>query len=147
MPDEDKFDSVMTALNGDVVKGIFDAFQGKEAQVIRFPSITFRTSLSLKDSLKAMGMSKAFDAFQADFSKMTVETNDIYISDVFHQTFIGMDDKGVEAAAATAVVMANESMPEEEIKLNIDRPYMFVIYENDTHTPLFVGHVMDPTAE
>ena len=62
-----------------------------------------------------------------------------------------MDEHGVEAAAATAVVMAENAMPQDVVKLNLDRPYFFVIYESDqdspTNTPLFVGRVMDPSAK
>jgi serpin B len=46
--------------------------------------------------------------------------------------------------AATAVVMSTLSMPRATV-LNVDRPFLFVIHEIDTATPLFIGRVSDPT--
>ena len=107
----------------------------------------FTTSLMLKSTLNQLGMSQAFtDA--ANFSKMTSDgTSGLSISDVIHKTFIGVDEKGVEAAAATTILIQASAAYETEVELTIDRPFMFVIYEHSTHTPLFVGHVMDPSAK
>ena len=82
-----------------------------------------------------------------DFSKLTVEENQIYIGDIFHKTFIGVDEKGVEAAAATAVTMENGASPNppQVLKVDIDRPFMFVIYDSKNKSPLFFGRVLDPT--
>jgi serpin B len=85
----------------------------------------------------------AFDPFRADFTGMTVEEQ-LYISHVLHQAFIAVDEEGTEAAAATAVVMSTPSMPRATV-LNVDRPFLFVIHEIDTATPLFIGRVSDPT--
>ena len=118
---------------------------------LKFPSYSFETTLTLKKPFKALGMISAFDENgAADFSKMTEDENDLYIGDVVHKTFIGLDDVGIEAAAATAVIMeaaeaVGEPDPRPEINLDLDRPYFFVIYESSTQTPLFVGRVMDPS--
>ena len=52
----------------------------------------------------------------------------------------------VEAAAATADLLQREGVEINEVILDLDRPFVFMIYESDTHTPLFVGQVFDPTA-
>ena len=144
LPADGKFNDVQAALSGDVVGSIFSKLAVDPLIELKFPSYSFETSLSLKDPLKALGMEKAF-SFEADFSKMTSDPNDLFIADIFHKTFIGLDENGVEAAAATAVVMADNAAPVQDIiKLDLDRPYFFVIYESDSKTPLFVGRVMDP---
>ena len=145
LPDEGQFESVMAAMNGDKVNGIFDALAIDKKIDLTFPMYQYTTSLSLTDTLRAMGMNKAFGA--ADFSKMTEGPNELFISDIIHKSFIGVDENGIEAAAATAVMMEGNAAPEPEetIELTIDRAFMFIIYESETHTPLFVGHVMDPS--
>ena len=146
LPAEGKFNEVQESLNGTVVSSIFDNFSDETKINLKFPSYSFETSLSLKAPLKSLGMVKAFDASNADFSKMTKESNDLFVDDIYHKTFIGLDKNGVEASAATAVVIARETAElNEPINLDLDRPYIFVIYESESRTPLFVGRVMDPS--
>nr|HPL82393.1 serpin family protein [Anaerolineaceae bacterium] len=69
---------------------------------------------------------------------------DLYISDVVHQAFIDVNEDGTEAAAATMVSMAPTSMPGEAITLRFDRPFIYLIYNTQTNTVLFMGHVVAP---
>ena len=146
LPADGKFNDVQAALNGDIMGNIFSKL-AKDSEInLKFPTYSFETSLKLKKPLKELGMDKAFEADQADFSKMTSDANSLFIGDVFHKTFVGLDENGVEAAAATAVLMVGNGTPGEEIiDLNLDKPYFFIIYESDSKTPLFVGRVMDPS--
>ena len=141
MPDEGKFDDVWNALDGDKISGIFAGMDRKDLR-LTFPKIEFTTPLSLNDPLKSLGMTDAFDEAKADFSAMS--DLDLYIGLVVHKSFIAMDEKGVEAAAATAVAM-DETASAETDTLDIDRPYIFVIYETESRAPLFVGRVLDPS--
>lgn len=113
---------------------------------LALPKFRFETaSLSLSTALKALGMKAAFIAGQADFSGMGSTGNPLYISDVFHKAMVGLDEKGVEAAAATAVVIKDLSAPSVEHTLRADRPFFFAIVDEPTSTVLFAGHVADPT--
>jgi serpin B len=110
---------------------------------LQLPRWRFRLQIELRDHLAALGMPIAFDPFRADFTGMTAEEQ-LYISHVLHQAFIAVDEEGTEAAAATALVMSTLSMPPATV-LNVDRPFLFVIHDIDTATPLFIGRVSDPT--
>jgi len=113
---------------------------------LALPKFRFETaSLSLATALKALGMKAAFVAGQADFSGMGSAGNPLYIGDVFHKAMVGLDEKGVEAAAATAVVIRNVSVPVIAHELRADRPFFFAIVDEPTNTVLFAGHVADPT--
>ena len=55
----------------------------------------------------------------------------IYISRIIHKTFIKVDEKGTEAAAATAVVMRmNCALPEPDPIMKVDHPFLFIIGNN-----------------
>lgn len=143
LPDEGAFDTVKSAMDGETLFQIFDGLTRTALVELAFPMYEFTTALSLKDTLKALGMVDAFE--NADFSKMTTQKNNFFVSDVIHKTYIGVNEKGIEAAAATAVHMAGNAEPLEIVKLTLDRPFLFFIYETQTRTPLFVGQVADPS--
>ena len=111
---------------------------------LQMPKFDFESSIEANDPLKALGIQKAFDSEAADFSNITDPTS-LYISDVLHKATITVDEKGTEAAAATAVIMGLTSMPMgDPIQLTIDRPFMFAIEHQPTGTMLFMGRVVQP---
>jgi leukocyte elastase inhibitor len=109
-------------------------------------------TIALAETLQALGMKSAFDIPQgsANFDKIAPrKPNDyLYISNVFHKTFIAVDEKGTEAAAATAVVMmratgiARPKPPPIEVK--VDRPFVYAIQHIPSGVTLFLGCVTDP---
>ena len=58
-----------------------------------------------------------------------------------------MDEKGTEAAAATAVVMLESGVSKEPIAVTVDRPFVFLIRDTGTGTVLFLGRVSNPAPE
>ncbi len=110
-----------------------------------FPKFTFSTESDVNDALKQAGMLDAFDPNKADFSGMD-GARDLFISSVLHKAFIGVDEAGTEAAASTAVVVGITAMPLEPITLTIDHPFIFLIRDRETGVILFLGRVMNPTA-
>ena len=99
-----------------------------------FPGFTFKSQFLLEDTLSAMGMRDAFNASKADFSGMDGRKY-LYISSVIHEAFVKVDEKGTEAAAATAVVMraSGIAMPPRQIPVfRADHPFLFLIRDNQT---------------
>jgi serine protease inhibitor len=115
-----------------------------ETQVtLTFPKFSIETKARLADVLAALGMPTAFgDA--ADFSGITT-AEQLAISDVIHQANIDVDEKGTEAAAATAVVMRATGMPAEPVTVRVDRPFLFALRDVPTGAILFMGRVGDPS--
>jgi serpin B len=109
-------------------------------------------TLALAEKFEALGMRTAFDKPQgsANFDKMAPRTPKeyLYISQIFHKTFIAVDEKGTEAAAATAVAMmagtALRSPPPPPIEVKIDRPFVYAIQHVPSGVCLFLGRVTDP---
>jgi serpin B len=112
---------------------------------LSMPKFGIETKADLVRTLAALGMPTAFDPERADFSGMTAAER-LYVSAVVHQANIDVDEKGTEAAAATAVVMRATSQPAERVTLRVDRPFLFAIRDVPTGTILFLGQVADPAA-
>jgi len=106
---------------------------------VGLPRFTTTQRYNLKPVLKSMGMVSTFDG-TADFSGMDGTTN-LFISDVLHKAFVGVDETGTEAAAAT-VVPATLGGPFPFI---VDHPFIFLIRENGSGSILFIGRIVDPT--
>jgi serpin B len=123
------------------------------AVVLSLPRFSFATSTDLADQLKAMGMPTAFDPLKADFSGIAdpARTGDgpLAITAVIHQANIDVDEKGTEAAAATAVVMGATAGPGEEnppLVVRADHPFLYLITDEASGAVLFMGQVADPAA-
>ncbi|MDD3777973.1 MAG: serpin family protein [Patescibacteria group bacterium] len=117
--------------------------QMKETKLdsISLPKFEFDTKYFMKDTLSAMGMPTAFGA--ADFSGLDGTTS-LQISQVIHQAFVKVDEKGTEAAAATSVIMEKTAMMPRNV-FRADHPFIFAIQEKDTGNILFLGRMIDPT--
>ncbi|MBT7715398.1 MAG: serpin family protein [Deltaproteobacteria bacterium] len=121
-------------------------FKHQEVQVT-LPRFRFSYGDSMVNSLKRMGVKKAFSAEKADFSGMT-KKKELFFSEVIHKAFVAVDEEGTEAAAATAVIMtlgASPLMAKPEPKIfKADHPFLFIIRHKKTGAILFMGRLMDP---
>jgi len=124
-------------------QNIIAALQSQEVR-LSFPKFKTTYKIFLRTTLAQMGMPLAFSS-NADFSGMTGK-RDLCISEVIHQAFINVDEKGTEAAAATAVVMKMTAVrfPPEPKTFNADHPFIFLIKDNSTGSILFMGKIMNP---
>ena len=130
------------ALDGAALAGIVDGLSAHEV-ILAMPKFGTESKLELGPILAALGMPTAFtDA--ADFSGITKEQA-LQISAVIHQANIDVDEKGTEAAAATAVVMRATAMPAEPVTLTVDRPFLFALRDVESGAVLFLGRIADPT--
>ena len=108
-------------------------------------------SLPLGDVLQTLGMKAAFSPDKADFTGMANPPDPadrLFISQVFHKAFVRVDEKGTEAAAATAVVMERAAaMPQKTEEFKADHPFLFFIRDNASGMILFMGRVADPSSK
>jgi serpin B len=145
VPDRGTFPAFERRLDGDRLAHTLQQLRSVQTLDLRLPKWTFRTSTPLREALTALGMPTAF-SYSADFSGMTVQER-LYISAVLHEAFIAVDESGTEAAAATAVVVsAVSAKPPASVTMVVDRPFLFIIHDLATATPVFLGRVMDPNA-
>jgi serpin B len=128
----------LNSLAGKTWRAVVSSLSMREGTVV-LPRFRAAFSTKLKPALSALGMSVAFgDA--ADFSGMT--TGSVAISEVVHKTFIEVDEKGSEAAAATGVEMGSTSVNlDPPFEFVADRPFFFAICDDQTGALLFSGIV------
>ncbi len=117
------------------------------SRLTKVPSVTvylprfkveYREELSTV--LSALGMGEAFDPSAADFSGIHA-SGGLYLSGVFHKTFVDVDEKGTEAAAVTAVEVRETSVGHDAV-FRFDRPFLYLIRERHSGTILFVGKMV-----
>ena len=122
---------------------------------VLLPKFKLETDYKMGDTLKAMGMVRAFtDPLQpngADFSGMCASKNPmdrLYIAKVLHKAFVEVNEKGTEAAAATAVMLAAGRSAPRSVPFvptfKADRPFLFLIRDIQTGSILFMGRMMNP---
>jgi serpin B len=123
------------------------------------PKFKLAATYQLKDSLKQLGMVRAFNDPQqkdpAQFDDL-VESQDLahklFIDDVVHKTFVEVNEKGTEAAAATAVTMVHRMTAARHPsvpfipRFRADKPFVLVIRDTDSGNILFFGRVVNPNS-
>ena len=108
--------------------------------LVSLPKFKFSYYKMLNQTLKNLGMEKAFDKLEANFEK--INRNEVlYISRVNHKSFIDVNEEGTEAAAVTSVGITTTSMPDN---ISFNRPFVFAIREQSTNAILFSGIIERP---
>lgn len=100
----------------------------------------------LSGSLKAMGMTDAFDPERADFSGLgSTPLGPLFISKVIHKTYIAVDEKGTQAGAVTAVAVeaGGGTGPAPVPVVYLERPFLYMLVDRETNLPAFIGAVTD----
>ncbi len=120
-------------------KAIKDSISERDEVQLRLPRFKLEYGIkNLNDSLTALGMGEAFSE-TADFSGIR---EGICISRVLHKAVIEVNEEGSEAAAATVVEM-KETAAAEPLTFIADRPFVFIIADDETGTLLFMGKLYD----
>ncbi len=122
--------------------------ENRELCNLRLPKYEVSFDRELNDSLQAMGLIRAFDGDQADFSGLekTDQGSSLYVSLVKQKAVFRVDEKGTEAAAVTMAVLDRCAavMGPQPRELYFDRPFVYMILDMETRVPLFVGILDDP---
>jgi serpin B len=133
---------VESKFSGDFLNRVVAGLQARFVQV-SIPKFSMTWQASLKGALESMGIRRAFSNGDADFSGIS-ESGRLFISDVVQKTYISVDEKGTEAAAATGVVMQPTAVPMPQAVFVADHPFLFVIRDRESGAVLFAGRVVDP---
>jgi serpin B len=131
-------------LDGERLGGLLASLRAQRERVVdlKLPRFEMRTAVPLTTPLRELGMKRAFQP-SAEFGAIADER--LCVSDVVHQAFVRVDEKGAEAAAATAVILRKSAaLPEAAVQLVLDRPFLFAIVERQSGMVLFFGRCAQP---
>jgi serine protease inhibitor len=120
----------------------------KQSAEVFVPRFKLETSYSMKKPLMALGMVRAFDDAQFDGMSLSKAPGQrLFLSGVLHKAFVEVNEKGTEAAAATAGIVAGRGGGSivNRPTFRADRPFVFLIRDRKTGTILFLGRLLNPT--
>jgi serpin B len=143
VPDAGTYDMFEQSLTGDRLGAILAGASSAQLGPVILPRFKFTTKLDLAQTLQSLGVKQAFNAATADLSGIDGLEHHLYVKYIVHQATIAVDEKGTEAAAATAVIISRKGVP--LVSLSVDRPFLFLIRDDATGAILFQGRVLDPT--
>lgn len=146
VPDEGKLAAVEDALDADLLQEATAPDEEHDTSVT-FPSFDLDARAPLRATLQGLGVDAPFTTAK-DFQPMTRDprAQPLALDDVEHRATVTVDERGTEAAAATGATFTNVGGFIGGRELLVDRPFLFVIHDLETGTPLFIGRVADPTA-
>ena len=119
------------------------AWKNKKHLIVNMsvPKFDVVSDLSLVEELKELGVNDVFDSTVSDFTPLTKDTDEIFVSEVKHAARVKIDEEGCEAAAYTVIIACGYAMPpEDEVDFVVNRPFLFAITGRDG-APLFIGVV------
>jgi len=135
-------------MDGDVwTKVSKPGFKDAEGDLV-LPKFKIEDTVELARPLQILGIKTAFDADKANFSEISSER--LWISGVRQKTFVEVKEERTEAAAVTCAAVAgccSQGPPPKRFKMIVDRPFLFLIEDNQTGTILFMGLIYDPAPE
>ncbi|XP_046296521.1 alpha-1-antitrypsin-like protein GS55-LT [Marmota monax] len=128
-----------------ITKEFLDKFLKKDytsKATVHFPKLSISGTIDLKSVLTTLGITKVF-SHEADLSEIT-EDAPLRVSQALHKAVLTIDEKGTEDEGDTVKgPMALTLAP--QVKFN--SPFLVIIYEHSTKSPLFVGKVVNPTQQ
>lgn len=139
LPDDGRFDEIAGDL-GAAFAALGDATHGAELVMPRFE---IRVRTDLQEPLEALGLMSVF-----------TEGHLLGVSDdptakvdaALHEAWLSVDEDGIEAAAATVILMVATSGPAEQPPpVVLDRPFLFRIVDRASGATMFEGRIVDPT--
>lgn len=121
----------------------------RRVRVRKFLIPKFKTTFGFEASniLKGLGVTLPFCGGGLTEMVDSPSPENLSVSQVFHKSFIEVNEEGTEAAAVTATVMLTMSLTiEKPIDFVADHPFLFLIRDESTGVVLFLGCMMNPLA-
>ena len=133
------FDEFIKSVSFEEFKAVIAQMHSRENALVTLSFPKFQTEINedMTEMMKNMGLEKTFnrglDDIFPDFKA--------FITKIQQAVKIKVDETGAEAAAVTGIGIETSGVPEysEEVKLDFNRPFLYVIRETSTGTILFMG--------
>ena len=123
-----------------------NSLRSRDGRVV-IPKFKLKTTMKLDDTLRRLGMSRAFSELEAEFGNL-LENSPLrpFVSSVKQYAYVDVNEKGTEAAAVTTITAGATSiqLPQEPFEMVLDRPFLYAIYDRQTQSILFMGALNEP---
>lgn len=147
LPDQGQsLENLVTSLSQTNWQSWMTQMRSREGRVV-LPRFKIKTEMPLNDTLKRLGMIKAFQDGEAELQSLLASpTLNPYVSQVKQDAFVEVNEKGTEAAAVTTITVGATSvqLPQEPFEMVLDRPFLYAIYDQRTQSILFMGALNEP---
>lgn len=136
----------LESLSNDKIEDYISKMVMTDEVDIRLPKFKLEYgSKKLNEVLISMGMVKAFNKFEADFSGIA-DSTDLFVSAVEHTACIEVNESGTAAAGTTTVTVQTYSHNSSP-RFIVNHPFFFIIRDDRTGSILFMGKIMNPLVE
>lgn len=117
-----------------------------ETGMIELPRFRAQHEMRLNEPLSAMGMPLAFNEERADFSRIAANGQELFLSRMQHHAVVDVDEAGTRAAGVTrgSLTPLKDLRYRGSFHMVVDRPFVFVIQDDATGIPLFMGAIDNP---
>ncbi|KAJ6657266.1 hypothetical protein lerEdw1_002633 [Lerista edwardsae] len=110
-------------------------FPKEKPTMVKMPKMHLQYHLELNKALSQLGLGELFSS--PDFHHIAEAP--LFVSSVEHRSALELGEAGVEASAATSVVMSRSLS-----SFSLNRPFLFLIIDDKTGIPIFIGHIRNP---
>lgn len=107
------------------------------------PRFSYQNFLSLKDTLRSLGVSKIFTPGSINNIVKALK-DELYVGSIEQIAKIELKEEGVKAAAVTLIACETSAVMGESVEFNLNSPFIYVIRDR-SNMPLFIGSVFDPS--
>ena len=106
------------------------------------PKFNDSAKTDLLECLKDIGITDVLSDKQADFTPLTKEIENIYLSSAEHAAMVKIDEEGVIGAAYTVLMMEAAGIIQDQVDFIIDRPFVYAVAAPDGSI-LFTGVIQN----
>src|SRR5690606_1048403 len=110
---------------------------------LSFPRLKIASNVRLTDVLAELGVRRLFTP-EADLGGLSTDPR-LKVSDALHESVLRVDEKGLEGAAATAMMIRMTSIVvEEPVAVSFDRPFLLLVRHTSSGAVYFAARIVDP---
>ena len=137
LPEEGKtIDDIVKSLTGDSWENNY----WQHAIVdIKMPRFSTKSDIMLNDMVSKLGVPSIFDPQKADFSLMSKNQKQFYVSQMKQKAAIEVNEEGTKTTAVTVARMEGSNIINGKGEFHANRPFMYVIQEWSSGAIFFIG--------
>ena len=126
-------------INEAMIDDLIERMDEKHVELV-MPKFNMSNSLEMTETLIKLGL-KDMISGPGNFSR--ISPADIFITKFVQKSYIRVDEQGIEAAAATMVIMTRSRHP-HDMYIVINHPFLFFIRHKPSGIILLLGRVANP---